>query len=80
MSTATPPIDDRCAFCGSSDACYEKLDRKGGTYRAACWACVAPKKPAPIPEPDLTFLDDDTPPTPVSLITPTTAKPQSNLF
>jgi hypothetical protein len=72
-------MPDLCHFCGGPDAVYEKRDR-AGVYRAACWACVAPKKPAPIPEPDLTFLDDDAPPTPVSLITPTTAKPQGNLF
>ena len=72
-------MPDACHFCGGPDPCYEKLDKKG-VYRPACWPCVAPKKTAPIPEPDLTFLDDDPPPTPVGLITLTTAKPQGNLF
>ena len=75
-----------CHFCNGPDAVYEKRDR-AGMYRAACWDCVKPKakegsrEVSPHgPEPDLTFLDDDAPPTPVGLITPTTPKPQGNLF
>jgi hypothetical protein len=55
---------DTCHFCGSPDACYQKLYR--GAWRDTCWSCIQRKKTEDATsQPQEDFSDLNDPPDPV---------------